>query len=104
MLSCDWRDDQIRILQGNSVVNHGTPSCMSSANIPLNLQEHLLLEQRTHKAAPSSFIDAVIDWYDFYFGIVATLIFKYQFSQVWLTICGNLLTIIVAAIMPKTQD
>jgi hypothetical protein len=32
MLSCDWRDDQIRILQGNSDVNHGLPSRISPVN------------------------------------------------------------------------
>gem|GEM_PF-4826589 len=34
MLSCDWRDDQIRILQGNSVEPHG-PSLASLLHISL---------------------------------------------------------------------
>lgn len=37
-------------------------------------------EQRARKAALSSFIGAVVDWYDFLlYGIVAALIFKDQF-------------------------
>ncbi len=81
MLSCDWRDDQIRILQGNSVVNHGIPRCMPSAKSALNPQNiSQNQEQRARKAALSSFIGAVVDWYDFLlYGIVAALIFKDQF-------------------------
>ena len=81
MLSCDWRDDQIRILQGNSVVNHGIPRCTPSAKSapnPQNISQNQ--EQRARKAALSSFIGAVVDWYDFLlYGIVAALIFKDQF-------------------------
>ncbi len=74
MMSCDWRDDRIRILQGNSVVTHGNFSCMSSAN------SSVVQEQRARKAALSSFVGAVVDWYDFLlYGIVAALIFKNQF-------------------------
>ena len=48
---------------------------MSSANISVPPQE-----QRARKAALSSFIGAVVDWYDFLlYGIVATFIFKDQF-------------------------
>ena len=78
MLSCDWRDDQIRILQGNSDVTHGLPSCMPSVNLSV------VQEQRARKAALSSFVGAIVDWYDFLlYGIVTTLIFKDQFPQHW---------------------
>lgn len=81
MLSCDWRDDQIRILQGNSVVNHGIFRCMRSANSATPSQNtSQFQEQRARKAALSSFVGAVVDWYDFLlYGIVAALIFKDQF-------------------------
>ncbi len=81
MLSCDWRDDQIRILQGNSVVNHGIIRCMRSANSATPSQNtSQFQEQRARKAALSSFVGAVVDWYDFLlYGIVAALIFKDQF-------------------------
>lgn len=81
MLSCDWRDDQIRILQGNSVVNHGIIRCMRSANSATPSQNTSQpQEQRARKAALSSFVGAVVDWYDFLlYGIVAALIFKDQF-------------------------
>lgn len=54
------------------------PSCMHSNSLstPSNSQQ----EQRARKAALSSFIGAVVDWYDFLlYGIVAALIFKDQF-------------------------
>ncbi|MFW1754442.1 shikimate transporter [Acinetobacter wanghuae] len=47
---------------------------MSSAN------SSVVQEQRARKAALSSFVGAVVDWYDFLlYGIVAALIFKDQF-------------------------
>src|SRR5690606_29255768 len=53
---------------------HGIPSCMSSVN------SSIVQEQRARKAALSSFVGAVVDWYDFLlYGIVAALIFKDQF-------------------------
>ncbi|OTG86300.1 shikimate transporter [Acinetobacter sp. ANC 3813] len=48
----------------------------NSLSTPSNSQQ----EQRARKAALSSFIGAVVDWYDFLlYGIVAALIFKDQF-------------------------
>lgn len=54
---------------------------MSSANPSnLNTQNSTSQEQRARKAALSSFVGAVVDWYDFLlYGIVAALIFKDQF-------------------------
>lgn len=53
-----------------AILNH---SSQNSKNI--NMQE-----QRARKAALSSFVGAVVDWYDFLlYGIVAALIFKDQF-------------------------
>ena len=70
-------DDQIRKLRDSSVVTHGTFLCMSTANIS---SSNLNSEQRARKAALSSFVGAVVDWYDFLlYGIVAALIFKDQF-------------------------
>ena len=41
---------------------------------------HITQEKRARKAALSSFIGAVVDWYDFLlYGIVAALVFKQQF-------------------------
>lgn len=41
---------------------------------------HIIQEKRARKAALSSFIGAVVDWYDFLlYGIVAALVFKQQF-------------------------
>ena len=49
-----------------------------SSEYPSTVQS--LQEQRARKAALSSFIGAVVDWYDFLlYGIVAALIFKDQF-------------------------
>ena len=48
---------------------------MSSVN------SSVIQERRARKAALSSFVGAVVDWYDFLlYGIVAALIFKDQFS------------------------
>ncbi|MCL6236739.1 shikimate transporter [Acinetobacter sp. ANC 5579] len=53
------------------------PSAKSALN-PQNISQNQ--EQRARKAALSSFIGAVVDWYDFLlYGIVAALIFKDQF-------------------------
>ncbi|WP_180124130.1 MULTISPECIES: shikimate transporter [unclassified Acinetobacter] len=53
------------------------PSVKSAPN-PQNISQNQ--EQRARKAALSSFIGAVVDWYDFLlYGIVAALIFKDQF-------------------------
>ena len=56
---------------------------MSNANSPLQnnaTPSSDLHEKRARKAALSSFIGAVVDWYDFLlYGIVAALIFKDQF-------------------------
>jgi MHS family shikimate/dehydroshikimate transporter-like MFS transporter len=57
-------------------------SCMSkfSPAESSSAQSNLSQEQRARKAALSSFIGAVVDWYDFLlYGIVAALIFKDQF-------------------------
>lgn len=69
-----------------TLLNHGIPSCISSANISVHLKE-----QRARKAALNSFIGAVVDWYDFLlYGIVAALIFKDQFFP---SIDGNMGTL-----------
>ncbi|WP_180106966.1 shikimate transporter [Acinetobacter sp. YH12085] len=53
------------------------PSAKSALN-PQNISQNQ--EQRARKTALSSFIGAVVDWYDFLlYGIVAALIFKDQF-------------------------
>ncbi|WP_180088970.1 shikimate transporter [Acinetobacter sp. YH12219] len=53
------------------------PSAKTAPN-PQNISQNQ--EQRARKAALSSFIGAVVDWYDFLlYGIVAALIFKDQF-------------------------
>lgn len=50
---------------------------MSSVNL-------LWFKNNTRKAALSSFVGAIVDWYDFLlYGIVTTLIFKDQFPQHW---------------------
>jgi len=73
-----------------TLFNHGIPSCISSANISVHLKE-----QRARKAALNSFIDAVVDWYDFLlYGIVAALIFKDQFFP---SIDGNMGTLVAFA-------
>ena len=62
-------------ITGPSVIPHGLPLCMQTAPSVSDLQE-----QRARKAALSSFVGAVVDWYDFLlYGIVAALIFKDQF-------------------------
>ena len=46
----------------------------------IQIKNTLSPEQRARKAALSSFVGAVVDWYDFLlYGIVAALIFKDQF-------------------------
>ena len=62
-------------ITGPSVIPHGLSLCMQTAPSVSDLQE-----QRARKAALSSFVGAVVDWYDFLlYGIVAALIFKDQF-------------------------
>lgn len=47
-----------------------------------NLASSSSHEKRARKAALSSFIGAVVDWYDFLlYGIVAALIFNQQFFK-----------------------
>ena len=61
--------------------SHGNISCMSNANPSNTLSPNSISqEKRARKAALSSFVGAVVDWYDFLlYGIVAALIFKDQF-------------------------
>lgn len=62
-------------IAGPSVIPHGLSLCMQTAPSLSDLQE-----KRARKAALSSFVGAVVDWYDFLlYGIVAALIFKDQF-------------------------